>query len=172
MKRIFLIGYMGVGKTTIGKEVAKQLNLSFIDIDHYIEARYHKSIRMLFEEKGEAKFREIENRVLHEVALFEDVVISTGGGTPCFFDNIEFMNRVGKTIYLMASPAALFTKLEKFIYSRPVLYGLSGEALLNFISDSLNMRQSFYMKAHIVFDVEGMNTKHDVQSLVDMLKLN
>ena len=92
MERIFLIGYMGAGKTTVGRKLAKELDLSFIDLDLYIEGRYHRSIRQLFTERGEEGFRDIERRLLHEVAAFEDVLVSTGGGTPCFFDNMAFMN--------------------------------------------------------------------------------
>ena len=99
MKRIFLIGYMGAGKTTVGKVLSRQLGLSFVDLDHYIEGRYHKTVGQLFAEKGEEAFREIERRMLREVAAFENVLISTGGGTPCFFDNMEFMNAYGTTVY-------------------------------------------------------------------------
>ena len=99
MKRIFLIGYMGAGKTTVGKVLSRQLGLSFIDLDHYIEGRYHKTVGQLFAEKGEDAFRDIERRMLREVAAFEDVLVSTGGGAPCFFDNMEFMNGAGPVSY-------------------------------------------------------------------------
>ena len=100
MKRIFLIGYMGAGKTTVGKVLAERLGLSFIDLDFYVEGRFHKTIPQLFAERGEAGFRELERRMLREVAEFEDVLVSCGGGTPCFFDNMDFMNRAGQTVYL------------------------------------------------------------------------
>ena len=94
MIRIFLTGYMGAGKTTLGKAFAREMNVPFIDLDWYIEERFHKSIRELFTERGEASFRELERNMLHEVGEFEDVVVSTGGGTPCFFDNMEYMKRL------------------------------------------------------------------------------
>ena len=112
MRRIFLIGYMGAGKTTMGKELSKQSGLSFIDLDHFMEGRYRKTVRQLFEEKGEETFRQIEKKALHEVADFENVVISTGGGTPCFFDNMAYMNSIGTTVYLKASPQGLSERLE------------------------------------------------------------
>ena len=84
MIRIFLTGYMGAGKTTLGKAFARELNVSFIDLDWYIEERFHKSIRELFIERGERSFRELERNMLHEVAEFEDVIISTGGGDSLF----------------------------------------------------------------------------------------
>ena len=91
MKRIFLVGYMGAGKTTIGKVLSKMVGLTFIDLDYYIEGRFRKTVSQLFAERGEEGFRTIEHNLLHEVAEFEDVLISTGGGTPCFFDNMAFM---------------------------------------------------------------------------------
>ena len=100
MMRIFLTGYMGAGKTTLGKAFAREMNVPFIDLDWYIEERFHKSIRELFTERGEASFRELERNMLHEVGEFEDVVVSTGGGTPCFFDNMEYMNGCGQTVFL------------------------------------------------------------------------
>ena len=100
MIRIFLIGYMGAGKTTLGKAFAREMGLTFVDLDWYIEERFHKTIRQLFTEMGEDGFRELEKRMLHEVADFENVVISTGGGTPCFFDNMEFMNSKGSVVFL------------------------------------------------------------------------
>ena len=100
MQNIFLIGYMGVGKTTIGKQIAQGLGREFVDMDLFIENRYHKAVSGIFAEKGEDFFREIEHRILQEVAQFENTVIATGGGTPCFFDNMDLMNRTGITVYL------------------------------------------------------------------------
>ena len=104
MVRIFLTGYMGAGKTTLGKAFARKMNVPFVDLDWYIEERFHKTVGELFTERGETGFRELERNMLHEVAEFENVVISTGGGAPCFFDNMEFMNRVGKTVFLEFIP--------------------------------------------------------------------
>ena len=119
MKRVFLVGYMGAGKTTVGKELAKLAGLSFIDLDYYIEGRYHKAVSQIFAERGEEAFREIERNMLHEVAEFEDVLISTGGGAPCFFDNMEFMNASGTTVYLKVSVEELAKRLDE----NPIAYG-------------------------------------------------
>lgn len=102
MKRIFLIGYMGSGKTTLGKAFARAMQLQFIDLDWYIEERFHKTVQELFAERGEEGFREVERNMLHEAGEFENVVIAAGGGTPCFFDNIDYMNRVGDTVFWMS----------------------------------------------------------------------
>lgn len=103
MIRIFLTGYMGAGKTTLGKAFARKMNIPFIDLDWYIEERFHKTVGELFTERGEAGFRELERNMLHEVAEFENVVISTGGER-LVFDNMEFMNRAGKTVFWMCIP--------------------------------------------------------------------
>lgn len=170
MKRIFLIGYMGAGKTTVGKELAKRMELSFIDLDLYIEARYHKTVRELFEEKGEAYFRETERKMLHEVSMFEDVLISTGGGIPCFFDNMSFMNEEGTTVYLKVSSEELAKRLELVKHTRPILKGLTGEELLNFVTENLRKRESFYTQAAIIFNAEQMLTENDVTNIAIALE--
>ena len=152
MKRIFLIGYMGAGKTTVGKDLAKRMGLSFIDLE------------------GEEAFRDIERRMLHEVAMFEDVLISTGGGAPCFFDNMEFMNETGSTVYLKVSVEELAKRLEICKSTRPVLKGRSGDELVAFIAESLEKRTPHYMKASIVFDAEVMLTETDVHEISEALE--
>ena len=163
MKRIFLIGYMGAGKTTVGKDLAKRMGLSFIDLDCYIEARYHKTVGQIFAEKGEAAFRDIERRMLHEVAMFEDVLISTGGGAPC-------LNETGSTVYLKVSVEELAKRLEICKSTRPVLKGRSGDELVAFIAESLEKRTPHYMKASIVFDAEVMLTETDVHEISEALE--
>jgi shikimate kinase len=170
MKRIFLIGYMGAGKTTIGKELSRLMSLSFIDLDAYIEARYYKTVPRLLAEKSEDEFRQIEQKMLHEVALFENVLISTGGGTPCFFDNMSFMNEVGQTVYLKVSPEELTKRLEPVKHTRPLLKGRQGDDLLAFVEDTLEKRSLYYMQANIVFNVETMLTANDVSQQTNALK--
>lgn len=164
------MGYMGAGKTTLGKTLSKSLNLSFIDLDYYIERRYHKEIRQLFAEKGEDGFRDIERRMLHEVAEFEDVLISTGGGTPCFFDNMQFMNQAGVSVYLKVSVDELAKRLELCKQTRPVLKNRLGEELKAFISESLKTRLPFYEQAQIIFDAEKMDTEDDVYTISKQLE--
>lgn len=170
MKRIFLIGYMGAGKTTVGKKLARLAQLSFIDLDSCIEARYHRTVSRLFAEKGEEEFRQIEHRMLQEIAAFEDVVISTGGGAPCFFDNMAFMKASGLTIYLKVTVDELANRLNACKQTRPVLQGKTGEALKLFIAESLQRREDFYNQADIVFDAEVMLTETDVDSISNQLK--
>lgn len=171
MKRIFLIGYMGAGKTTVGKILAERMGLNFIDLDYYIERRFHKSVRQIFQEKGEAEFRRIEQSLLREVSLFENVLISTGGGSPCFEDNMAFMKEQGITVYLKVSVEELANRLEIAKSSRPMLQGKSGEELKRFIAGSLEVRAPFYEQASIVFDAEIMLTETDIHTIVDNLVL-
>lgn len=148
MKRIFLIGYMGSGKTTIGKLVAARLGFGFVDMDAHIEEKQFKSVSKIFAEKGEAEFRLLEQKCMHEVAEFEDVVISTGGGAPCFFDNVEYMNNKGITIYLKLTATELAERLELIgVSKRPLLANRKGEELRQFIAEGLGKREPFYSKA-------------------------
>jgi len=145
--RIFLIGYMGSGKSTLGRRLASHLDLQFIDMDHYIEERNCKTIPQIFAEEGETEFRKKERRALEELAEFTDIVIATGGGAPCFFDNIDLMNKTGKTIYLNIDPKILADRLLKSKTERPLIKGKSREELIAFIDETLHKRNEFYMQA-------------------------
>lgn len=169
MKRLFLIGYMGAGKTTAGRELANTLNLEFIDLDHFIQARYQKTVNQLFDEYGEAEFRNIERKILHEVGEIENVVISTGGGTPCFFDNIDHMNAVGTPIYLKASPEALSARLNSCKEKRPLIRDKNADELYNFVKDTLAKREPFYSKAKVIFETKDLINREEVSSYVDQI---
>ena len=169
MKRIILIGYMGAGKTTLGKALAQATDLQFIDLDWYIEERFHTSIQQIFADKGESGFRDIERRMLHEVAEFEDVIISCGGGTPCYFDNIDYMNQQGDTIYLKATPETLKAHLLMGKNKRPLIQGKSPEELIGFISESLSKRTMFYEKAHHIIDVNVLDSFDKIDQIVDTI---
>lgn len=154
MKRIFLIGYMGSGKTTIGQLVADRIGYSFIDMDAHIEEKQSKDITKIFVEIGEPGFRILEQQSLHEVAERENVIISTGGGTPCFFDNMEYMNAHGLTIYLRFTAAELVERFTaKNPNKRPLLKNKIGPNLLQFITDGLIEREPFYSQA--AYTIEG-----------------
>lgn len=166
MERIFFVGYMGSGKTTVGKLLAKSLSLEFIDLDAYIENKHRKSIPALFSDKGEEEFRKIEREALQEVATFEDVVISTGGGAPCFFDNMEVMNRAGTTIYIQADAEELAARLQISKNVRPLIAGKSKEELIPFITEHLAQRERYYNGAHIVYHTDRMITKKEIHLTV------
>ena len=170
MIRIFLIGYMGAGKTTLGKAFARAMGLTFIDLDWYIEERFHKTIRELFTERGQDAFRDLERRMLHEVGEFEDVVISVGGGTPCFFDNVDYMNSVGETVFLDVDIRVLFRRLKIAKHQRPLLDGKSDEELMQFIQEALQNRLSFYTRAKHTFNGEKLEDRRQIQQSVERLK--
>jgi len=170
MKRIFLIGYMGAGKTTLGKALARRMNLSFIDTDLYIENRYHRKISEIFATEGEERFREIEYRILLEISEFEDVVVSTGGGLPCFNDNMATMNNCGITVYLETSEEELAARLKVSKNVRPVLKNRSGSELVDFIKENLHIRKTFYEQAAVRFVAEQMDSEKDVEVLVENLE--
>lgn len=170
MVRIFLTGYMGAGKTTLGKAFARKMNISFIDLDWYIEERFHKTVGELFTERGEIGFREIERSILHEVAEFENVIISTGGGAPCFFDNMEFMNRVGKTVFLKVHPDVLFQRLRIAKQQRPILQGKKDEELKTFIIQALEKRAPFYTQAKYIFNADDLEGYQQIEASVERLQ--
>lgn len=153
--RIFLIGYMGSGKTTLGRKLACIIQHQFIDLDEYIEEQEGRIISQIFEEDGEDYFRKLERVYLHKVIEKEDVVISTGGGTPCFFDNMDQMNEYGKTIYINMHPKALLPRLISSPSTRPLLAGKDGKEMLNYVFKTLRSREKYYHKAKRV--VTGYN---------------
>jgi len=155
MQNIFLIGYMGVGKTTIGKQIAQRLGREFVDMDLFIENRFHKAVSSIFAEKGEDFFREIEHNVLQEVMQFENTVIATGGGTPCFFDNMNRMNRTGITIYLKMPADELIQRLMASKHERPLIKNKNQEELTRFVTDTLIKRETWYNRAAIIFPIVG-----------------
>lgn len=166
MTRIFLIGYMGAGKTTLGRALAKELGVEFIDLDSYIENRMHKSIAQIFAEKGEEEFRNIERRMLHEAGEFENVVISTGGGTPCFFDNIEYMNSQGATVFLDVPVERLFIRLSIARKKRPLIMNKSDEELRSFIAEQLDKRMPHYSKASQKFEADKLEDEKQIEMSV------
>lgn len=161
---------MGAGKTTLGKAFARDLNIPFVDLDWYIEERFHKTVSELFAEKGEAGFREIERNMLHEVAEFENVVISTGGGAPCFYDNMEYMNKHGITVFLEASPEILLKRLRVATQSRPILQGKTDDELYQFIIEKLEERMKYYSQAQHVFNADELESRWQIGSSVQRLR--
>lgn len=172
MDRIMIIGYMGAGKTTVGKALARETGMQFYDLDWYIESRMRRTVPQLFAERGEEGFRIVERNMLHEVAEFEDVIISCGGGTPCFFDNIDYMNRQGRVVYLKATPDVLQKHLRMGKTVRPLIKGKSAEELAGFITEQLGKREPFYSKARYTLDVNLMDSYDKIRiSVEEMRKL-
>jgi shikimate kinase len=170
MTRIILIGYMGAGKTTIGKILAKDLGVPFYDLDWYIETRMRKKVKQIFDERGEEGFRIIEKNMLHEVAEFEDVVVACGGGTPCFFDNMEYLVGQGDVVYLRGTPDVLFRHLKMGKGVRPLLLGKSDDELLEYIKENVEKREEFYMKANHIVDIPCMEDEDKILDTTEKIK--
>ena len=170
MTRILLIGFMAAGKTTLGKALAHDLGLQFVDLDHYIESRYRCTVSQLFAERGEEGFRQIERNMLHEVAEFEDVIIAAGGGTPCFYDNMDYMNAQGITVFLEASVDVIHTRLTIARIQRPLVKGKTAEELRQYITDLLEQRLPYYTRAHHTFCADHLEDTNQVARSVERFK--
>lgn len=159
---------MGSGKSTVGKKLAKSLGLSFIDMDDYIEERNFKSIPKIFADEGEDGFRIREQKALHELSEFEDIVIATGGGAPCFFDNMEVIKKTGKSMYLSGSPRILADRLKKSKVERPLIKGKSFDELVAFIDVTLNKREHWYKQADVILEYDHDLTNDEVRSSLNL----
>ena len=148
--KIFLIGFMGSGKSLIGRLLAEKLSLDFIDLDQAIEEKYGGSIASFFSERGEKQFRDMEAAYLRETELLRNIVIATGGGTPCFYGNLDWMNDNGLTIFLSVPPQIIAQRLEREYVHRPLLKGKSEKEFAQFIEEKLESRMAFYESAQFV----------------------
>lgn len=165
-KPVFLVGFMGSGKTTWGRRLANKTARIFIDLDEEITNEAGMTIPDYFSRYGEDAFRQLESRVLKSLSLVQPAIVSTGGGTPCYFDNMAWMNKTGKTVYLYLPPKALWSRLmQTDIASRPALKGLSGIELLNDITSKLADRTPHYEQATHVIDQLSLQLE-DLVSLV------
>ncbi len=152
-RTVFLIGFMGSGKTTFGKKLAAKLGLAFNDLDEVISANNGiPRVQTLIEEKGFNFFREVESSTLKSMDLAGQLV-STGGGTPCYFDNMAWMKNNGVVVYIELDEKSLFNRLKQTeLNERPLLKGLDDEGLHKFIREKLQERRPFYEQAHIIFN--------------------
>jgi shikimate kinase len=165
--KIFLIGFMASGKTTLGLELANELGYQFIDLDNYIEQKQGKTIKAIFELYGEDLFREIENEALREVSKLDgSIVVASGGGTSCFYNSVDFMNKVGVTIYLKAEVSELLARLIDSKTDRPLLWGKSHEELNNYINRVLAERKKYYERAKITVRINAL----DIATLANTIK--
>ncbi|MDR1592032.1 MAG: shikimate kinase [Prevotellaceae bacterium] len=164
VNRIFLIGFMGCGKTTMGRYFAEQLQWQWIDLDRFIENYCRKTVAQIIAEYGEDYFRAVERDILLEVASAELTVISAGGGTPCFHNNMALMKASGLTCYLRCSTDVLTERLAQSIDSRPLMRNLQGQPLQMHVAELLEQRKIFYEQADIIIDWEK-NTFKDTHKI-------
>lgn len=151
-KVIYIIGFMGSGKSTAGKKLAYLMGWSFMDLDRKIEKAAGKTIPRIFAEDGEEYFRKIESDVLKSLNITGNVIVSTGGGTPCHGDNMDYMKMTGVTVYLKMTPRQLVTRLLNSSGNRPLLNDVPIEQLPLFIEEKLALREKWYNKADIIVD--------------------
>lgn len=168
VKRVFLVGFMGSGKSTIGKYIANDMKWEFIDMDNYFEKKHNCTIKEYFAKYGEDQFRVAENEVVKELSTAENAVIATGGGAPCYYDNMNIMNSAGATIYINVEPEDLANRLSKAKSKRPLLADKSDEELLDYIKSKLGEREEHYRKAKMVVDGEHMPFSA-YKTLIEML---
>lgn len=164
--RIYLIGYMASGKTNLGRLLAEKLGYRFLDLDYMFEERYRISILDFFEKYDEEAFRKIERSLLRETISLEDCVISTGGGTPCFFDNMDIIKKAGFSIYLYREIPDLVARLKMVRRKRPKLKGVPADELHDRIAEQMECRAGFYSRADFV--VKG--GEFDPDKIVSMLR--
>ena len=153
---------MGCGKSTMGRAVSALTGVPFIDLDNYIEQRFHITVKEIFAQRGEGGFRDVERRMLQEVADFEDVIVACGGGTPCFFDNMEYMNTHGTTVFLNTPIDRLHSRLMRGRHKRPLIADKDDEELMTFIKEALAKRMNHYSKAQISFSSERLENKSEI----------
>lgn len=163
--RIFLVGFMGSGKSVLGEKIAAALKIRFVDLDKKIEKQEGKTVIEIFQKRGENYFRKAEAEALRKTKRNADVVIATGGGAPCFHDNMQWMNENGITVYLSAKSAELYHRLLSERENRPLISSLSDIALLEFIMGTLGSRERFYTMAHVKLNAKTATTKQAVDAI-------
>lgn len=163
--RVYLVGFMGSGKSFSGRHLARRIGFGFVDLDILFEQRYRVSIPEFFRKYGETAFRTVEQRVLYETAEFSRMVISTGGGTPCYGDNMDWINRHGVSVYLKMSPSALFHRLSHSRKPRPLIKDMNHDELREYIRAKLSAREPFYQKAQLIIPGENLDMPRLVSQL-------
>lgn len=164
---IFLIGFSGVGKTTIGRHLAEMTGRTFVDTDAYIEKKYHSSITDMFACCGIDKFRKRETVILIELSQYKDLIIATGGGMPCTDNNIDIMKSRGTVVYLYSNMDSLTDRLEICKADRPLVAHLDKEGIRRYVEETLPKRELYYTQAHHTVDVSGMMTIEDEKRMAE-----
>jgi len=163
--KIFLVGFMGSGKTTIGRRLSGRIGFDFVDTDCFIEMQQGLTVFEVFAQYGEAAFREMERNILLEMQKIEYAVVSTGGGMPCHKDNMDIMRSIGRVVYLKTSPQTLTRRLLRSHTERPLIMGKTERELQQYITEKLVEREPFYSRAHIAMQTEHFSMEKLMQSL-------
>lgn len=159
LNRIYLVGYMGSGKSSAMKLIANKLSWQAYDVDRLFEERYKISVQDFFHKYDEDAFRKLESQILKETVKYENAVIATGGGTPCFFDNMDWINENGLSVFLKVSAKTAVNRLINSKKKRPLIEGKNEAELLEYVENHYNTRIPFYKKAHITVKGESLDIK-------------
>lgn len=163
-ERIYLIGFMAAGKTTVGRNLATELGYRFLDLDDFFEERYKIDIHTFFGKYGEKLFRSLEHERLMKTFDMKDVVVATGGGTPCYLNSMEEINKNGISVYLEMTPQAIVSRLADAARKRPLVEGKSGEELIRYIQEKMEERIPYYKGAQLI--LEGLDV-----NILELVKL-
>ena len=166
MNRIYIVGYMGAGKTTAARRLAQRLGWEVADTDALFEEKYKSSVCDFFNKYDEPLYRKLESEVLKETENLENVVVSTGGGTACYFDNIDWMNQHGLTVFLRISEKAVVNRLLHAKRKRPLAEGKSETELTAFVNQHYSSRLPFYEQAKITVTAEDL----DLDNLIQLIE--
>lgn len=166
---IYIVGYMGAGKSTLGRRLATKLGLHFLDTDIFIENRFRQRISDMFAQIGEDRFRQRERYVIEELSGMTDCVIATGGGLPCFNSNMDLLNDTGLSVYLSASNETLTYRLEQCKRTRPTVYDKTGAELAQHVSEAMAWRRPIYEQAQISVSIDHLRREADEDALADKL---
>lgn len=166
MSPLFIIGYMACGKTTFGRALARATGRRLIDLDFFIEQRFHRTIPQIFAERGEEGFRRVETAMLREVGEFDDVIIACGGGTPCFGDNLDYMLGRGTVLFLEASEGRITERIIANSSRRPLMAGKKPDEIAEAVGEGLAARMPFYSRAHICFNGDRLEDRRQIDDTV------
>jgi len=166
--RIYLIGYMGAGKSTAAKKLASRLRYDFIDLDQEFEKEFNIDIPLFFIKFGETEFRKREKEILQNISKSDSIIVATGGGTPCFHNNMDFMNANGTTIYLKLHPHSLYLRLTDSKTIRPLLADIAKDKQEEFIERHLKEREDYYLKSKLIIKGEGIS----INKMIALLNVN
>lgn len=164
--KVYLVGYMYSGKTTVGRHLAAQLGMEFMDLDQAFEQKYKTTIPIFFKKYGEPLFRQLESKLLQSTADLDNVVVSTGGGTPCYLDNMARINQLGVSVYLDVPLESILQRMAKSRKQRPILAGMTLGEKQQFVSNQLQARQAFYRQARLSFPAADP----DIAALAEAVK--
>lgn len=168
--RVYLIGYMGSGKTTTSKRLASVLGLPCYDLDQLFEEQYKIDIPHFFERYDESLFRKLESQLLKDTLQLDQAIIATGGGTPCFYDNMQWMNEHGLTVYIQMQAESVFHRLKSSKRKRPLVAQKTDEELNEFIREHMRQRNIFYSQAHVIVKGESLDVKGLTEKIIQTQK--